>query len=123
MLRQWCALLNDAEVVKDNAKQDWLCGVSEVPALASTQPWSASKFEFQSLDYGELEVDNEIAEEEEDSDSKKLHDIAAINAYYVVDGGHNISGGVWPSGRACAPFQTTMSEWSIPMASTLHSHT
>ena len=123
MLRQWSALLNNAEVAKDNAEQDWLCGVSEVLALASTQPWSASKFEFQSLDYGELEVDNEIAEEEEDSDSKKLHDIAAINAYYVVDGGHNISGGVWPSGRACAPFQTTMSEWSIPMASTLHSHT
>ena len=98
-LRQWSALLNDAGVAKDNAEQDQLCGVSEL--LASTEAWSASEFEFQSSDHGDLEVGNKIAKEEEDSDSEELHDIAAINAYFVVDGDCDISGGVWPSGRVC----------------------
>ena len=102
-LRQWSALLNNAEVAKDNAKQDWLHSVSELPALApaSTEAWSASKFEFQSLDHGDLEVENKIADEEEDSDSEEFHDIVAINAYFAVDGDHNIFGGVPLSGCAC----------------------
>ena len=103
MLGQWSALLNDMEVAKDNAEQDRLCGVSELPApaLALTEAWTASKFEFQSSNHGDSEVENKIADEEEDSDSEELHDIAAINSYFAVDGDHNISMGVWLSRHAC----------------------
>ena len=95
-LVEWC------RGSEDNAKQGQLHGVSEVLALASPQPWSPSKFEFNSLDNGDFEVDNEIAEEAEDSESEDLHDIEAINAYFVVDGDWDMSAGAWPSRCAYA---------------------
>ena len=93
-------MLNDAEVAKDNAEKDQLCGVSEL--LASTKAWSASEFEFQSLDHGNLEVENKLLRRKRIQTVKScMICIAAINAYFAVDGDCNISRGVQPSGHAC----------------------
>ena len=118
MLRQWSALLNDAEVAKNNAEQDQLHGVSELPAPApaSTEAWSASKFELQSSDHGDLEVENKIADKEEDSDSKEcmiLQPSMHILQWMVITIFLGVSSFL---NVRVQQFQTTTSGWSIPMA-------
>lgn len=103
-LRQWCNLLDEAEVAKDNAEQDRLRCATEVPAPApaASQTCSPGEFDLHSLDHGDFEMNDDIADQEDDCESEELNDIEGINAYFSVDAGSDIPVGAGHTGGAGA---------------------